>query len=148
MLDICPSFKQKYIPTARARISGNQLSLSEPRLGGRASMSTEQVKCSCGSVSSKAAPSIKLNKRGSTACTNSACSWRQTSLHSAFGFENRPFHSFFAFMFFPSHANTLIHNYASDSPSMQILASMPEVTVPAFPALILPGALSQTAFQT
>lgn len=32
-------------------------------------MSTEQVKCSCGNVSGKAVPSIKLNKRGSTAAT-------------------------------------------------------------------------------
>lgn len=55
-------------------------------------MSTEQVKCSCGSVSSKTAPSIKLNKQGSTACANSACSWRQTSLRLTFIFENLPFH--------------------------------------------------------
>lgn len=45
-------------------ISSRFLSLSE---GGLGPMSTEQVKCSCGNVSSKAAPSIKLNKRGSAA---------------------------------------------------------------------------------
>lgn len=48
-------------------MSGHQLSLSEPEQGGLGPMSTEQVKCSCGNVSSKAAPSIKLNKRGSAA---------------------------------------------------------------------------------
>lgn len=89
---ICPSFNPKYIPSARARISGNQLELAEPGLGGRASMSTEQVKCSCGSMSSKAAPSIKLNKRGSSAAINSACSWRQTPLRHALFLENLPFH--------------------------------------------------------
>lgn len=47
--------------------SGHQLWLSEPEQGGLGPMSTEQVKCSCGNVSSKAAPSIKLNKRGSAA---------------------------------------------------------------------------------
>lgn len=89
---ICPSFTPKYILSARARISGNQLELAEPGLGGRASMSSEQVKCSCGRVSSKAAPSIKLNKRGSPAGTNSACSWRQTPLRHALFLENLPFH--------------------------------------------------------
>lgn len=48
-------------------MSGHQLSLSEPEQGGPGPMSTEQVKCSCGNVSSKAAPSITLNKRGSAA---------------------------------------------------------------------------------
>lgn len=32
-------------------------------------MRTKQVKCSCGDVSSKAAPSIKLNKKGSATAT-------------------------------------------------------------------------------
>lgn len=51
-------------------------------------------------------------------------------------------------MFFLSYANTLIHKAASDSTTMQTLASVPEVTVPAFPALILPPALGQITFQT
>lgn len=122
---ICPSFNPKYILSARARISGNQLELAAPGLGGRASMSTEQVKCSCGSLSSKAAPSIKLNKRGSPAGTNSACSWRQIPLrHAVFG---KPSISFFTFTFFPSLANTLIHHCASDSPPCECWRPCPRL---------------------
>lgn len=50
-------------------MSGHQLWLSELELGGRGPVHLEQVKCSCGNVSSKAAPSIKLNKKGSAAAT-------------------------------------------------------------------------------
>lgn len=48
-------------------MSGHQLWLSELELGGRGPMRLEQVKCSCGNVSSKAAPSIKQNKKGRAA---------------------------------------------------------------------------------
>lgn len=140
---ICPSFNPKYILSAWARISGNQLELAEPGLGGRASMSTEQVKRSCGSMSRKAAPSIKLNKSGSPAGTNSACSWRQTPLrHAVFG---KPSIPFFTFTFLPSYAKTLIHHCASDSPPCECWRPCPPSPCP---ALIQPRALGQSAFQT
>lgn len=50
-------------------IPGNQLHLSKPKLHGHASMFMEPAKCSFGNLSSKTAPSVKLNKTGSAAAT-------------------------------------------------------------------------------
>lgn len=48
---------------------GNQPHLSTPKLHGHASMFMEPAKCSFGNLSSKTAPSVKLNKTGSGVAT-------------------------------------------------------------------------------
>lgn len=88
-------------------MSGHQRVLSEPEQGGLGPMSTEQVKCSCGNVSSKAAPSIKLNKRGSAA----------TSGRIGHAAEGRVFNTRHLFVFLPpalfASLFLLIHSFST-----------------------------------
>lgn len=88
-------------------MSGHQLPLSEPEQGGLGPMSTEQVKCSCGNVSSKAAPSITLNKRGSAA----------TSGRIGHAAEGRLFNTRHLFVFLPpalfASLFLLIHSFST-----------------------------------
>lgn len=116
-----PSFNQSHALSMRAKMSGHQPQLSEPELGGRGPMSTEQVKCSCGNVSSKAVPSIKLNKRGSTAATGLIQHAAEERLLNILQFFRKHSVIFllisFPFIFFP-HTRTLICYCASDYSAM------------------------------
>ena len=49
----------------KARLSENPLQLSEPKLDVYGLMRVERVKCSCGNVSGRAIPSIKLSEESS-----------------------------------------------------------------------------------
>lgn len=129
-------------------MSGHQLVLSEPEQGGLGPMSTEQVKCSCGNVSSKAAPSIKLNKRGSAA----------TSGRIGHAAEGRVFNTRHLFVFLPpalfASLFLLIHSFSTVTHTgrsfvfllhrrwawhVRTLAAVPEVGDPSPPPSLLPS---------
>lgn len=109
-----PSLNQNHILSMKARMSGHQLYLSEPRPGCHGPVSTEQVKCSCGNVSSKAALSIKLNKRGSAVTTSQNHHAAEGRLLKILHFSNILFYSSLFSILSETHTHTLIYYCASD----------------------------------